>query len=86
MTDPPYQRELAAFITEDPLEFEYDQDTGLVSVRFLASFGHLDVLTKKWMRLLLTQEVSRALLDNLPKIESLLEQAKKGRTRPDFLH
>jgi hypothetical protein len=80
-----YEKDIAGFITEDPLEFGYDPDTGLVSVRFLASFGHLDVSMKRWMCLLLTPEVSRALLDNLPQLESLLEQAKKGPTKPDFL-
>ena len=80
----PYEKNIAGFLTEDPLEFGYDPDTGLVSVRFLASFGHLDVSVKKWMCLFLTPEVSRALLENLSSLESLLEQAKKGPTKPDF--
>jgi hypothetical protein len=72
-------------ITEDPLDFEFDPDTGLVLVNFLASFGHLDSTMKMRGGLLLTPEVAQALLDHLPKLESILERAKKGRTKPDFL-
>lgn len=77
-------RETAAFITEDPLSFEFDPDTGLVSVIFVSSWQvpGSETLMKRTMRLMLTPASSQALLDNLPALQSILELAKKGPTKP----
>lgn len=80
-----YKRELALFPTDDPLDFEYDPDTGTVSLMVLTSLtvpvlGIVDA--KQTVRILLMPGAIRPLLDSLPKLQSVLEQAMKGPTKP----
>jgi hypothetical protein len=74
-----------------PLEFDYDPDTGLVSLTALASFARRQTKyfevpeSQMAICLLLTPETAQSLLADLPKLEALLSQASKGPTKPDFL-
>jgi hypothetical protein len=79
------------FLVDSPLTFAYEPDTGLLSVSAVASMQRQQ--TEKIqvepfrmnLNLLLTPETSWSLLVDLPGLENLLLQAKKGRTKSDFL-
>jgi len=81
-----YEKHIAGFITDKPLELQFDPDTGLVQVIFAVEFGN-DVVgwAERKMSLFLTQKASLALLGDLPKLEAVLLKAKQGKTKPDFL-
>ncbi len=72
------------FLTEKPLEFAFDPDTGLVSVVFVAVWEHAGQAFETRMRVLLTPETARSLQADLPKLEAVLAQAAKGPTKPRF--
>lgn len=81
-----YEREIGGFLTNDPVNFEFDPDTGLVSLIFLVSFDvpALGIVGgKRKVRVFLTPEASQSLLAALPTLQSLLEQGAKGPTKPD---
>jgi len=73
------------FLIGSPMEFEFDQRTGLLSVIAVASMKHLETPVNLRLRLSLTPETLQSLLSDLPKLEALLVQASKGPTKPDFL-
>jgi len=77
------QREIP-FLIHSRLEFDYDPDTGLVSVIALAGVERQGVPGNMRLRLSLLPETSQSLLADLPKLEALLVRAKKGPTKPDF--
>jgi hypothetical protein len=79
---------LDKIITDKPLEFSFDQDTGLVTLVVHAGFGPPDSPTPSMhipIRIMLTTESSRALLVDLPKLAEILDKAKQGITKPRFL-
>ena len=72
-------RELASFITDKPLEFEFDPDTGVLSLIFLPRLESRGCqVLERSMRLMLTPEASLSLLTDLPQLEGILAQATKG--------
>jgi hypothetical protein len=70
------------FITDSPLSFSYDPDTGLLSVLVTAGIERLGVHSTIEVAILLTPKVSRALLSDLPKLETLLRRASEGPAKP----
>jgi hypothetical protein len=76
------------FMVNTPLAFEYDQDTGLLSVVAVASMQRqttekADIPTFEMNLILyLTPETARRLLSDLPKLEMLLRQASEGPPTP----
>jgi hypothetical protein len=81
------------FITDQPLGFEFDPDTGLVSLVIHASFSGLagpahqvDGRTLYMpVRVMMTPESAQQLLADLPKVEAILVKSKQGITKPNFL-
>jgi len=72
-------------LTDQPLEFEFDPDTGIIWMTVVAGYEVSGQPGQpQQMRILvgLTLETSRSLLAALPKLQSLLEQATKGPTKP----
>jgi hypothetical protein len=72
------------FLTDQPLQFEFDPDTGILWVTAVAG---VELLATKQqfqlpVQLGLTVETSRSLLAALPRLQSLLERALKGPTKP----
>jgi hypothetical protein len=79
---------LDKIITDKPLEFSFDPDTGLITLVAHAGFGPPDSPTPRIyipIQILLTMESSRALLNDLPKLAETLDKAKQGITKPRFL-
>lgn len=74
-----------AYIIHPRIEFECDPDTGIVSVMVVAGVPHNQIPGQFWLKLMLTQETSRLLLAELPKLEAVLQQASKGPTKPGFV-
>ena len=84
VSDPPRNR-VYPLLTDRPLTFEFDPDTGIVWMTIEAGFGGPEPdspTVYKTMRIGLTLETSRSLLAALPNLQSLLEQASKGPTKP----
>lgn len=79
---------LFPLIIDSHLTFEYDPDTGLLSVVATGAMSRqttekIDVPAFSMsVNLLLTPETSRQLLADLPVLERLLEQASKGPAKP----
>jgi len=72
-------------LTDRSLEFEFDPDTGIVWMTVYAGYGRPDPAEPTYylpVRVGLTLATSQALLAALPKLQSLLEQAMKGPTKP----
>ncbi len=79
---------LDKIITDRPLEFSFDPDTGLVTLVVHAGFGRPDTpKTSVYIpiQIMLTTESSHALLNDLPKLAEILDKAKEGITKPRFL-
>lgn len=70
------------FLTDSPLTFEYDPDTGLLSLGIAAGIQRLGVQSTVHLELLLTPKASQSLLSDLPKLEILLQQASEGPAKP----
>ncbi len=70
------------FLTDSPLTFGYDPDTGLLSVEIVAGIQRLGVQTNVHVELLLTPKASQSLLADLPKLEILLRKASEGPPKP----
>ncbi|HXY23364.1 MAG TPA: hypothetical protein VEI73_01850 [Candidatus Acidoferrum sp.] len=70
------------FLTDLPLTFDYDPDTGLLSVLVQAGIQRLGVQATVNVELLLTPKASQSLLSDLPKLETLLRRASEGPTKP----
>jgi hypothetical protein len=72
------------FLAVAPLRFSYDPDTGLLSANIRS--GLVSPLTQEQYELeallLLSPDISKRLLDDLPQLARLLEQAAKGPTKP----
>ena len=79
---------LQTIITDRPLEFEFDPDTGIVTLVAHAGFcspGSSKSSMYIPIRIMLTKESSHALLNDLPKLEEILDKAKQDITKPRFL-
>lgn len=85
---------LDQFLTDQPIKFEFDPDTGLVSLDIRAGYSGLagpanqtDQGATLYMpvRVMLTPESALALLNDLPTVAAILARSKEGITRPDFL-
>lgn len=82
------------FITDQPFEFEFDPDTGLVSLVIHASFSGMAGPANQTggttlympVRIMLTPESAQRLLADLPKLAETLARSKEGITKPDFLN
>jgi hypothetical protein len=71
------------FLTDKPLEFEYDPDTGVLTLFLRMDMQFLNrALEEKRVGIMLTTAASQALLADLPKLEALLKEAAKGPTKP----
>jgi hypothetical protein len=70
------------FLTDKPLEFEYDPDTGVLTLFLLIELRPLET---RRVGMMLTPKASQALLADLPRLESLLVRASKGPTKPNFV-
>jgi hypothetical protein len=79
---------LPTMLTDKPIKFSYDPDTGLVLMLVAGEMEYFHPIlqqkqTKEWNQVIgLTPEASRVLLAVLPELQSLLEQAVKGPTKP----
>ena len=79
------------YLVDEPVLFEYDQDTGLLwatieaLVYFPQTYAGEGPQIPKTLRLALTPKTSQWLLGQLPILQSLLLQASKGPTKPNFL-
>ena len=84
----PEQRFLPNILTDKPLEFSFDPDTGIVLMTIVGGGEYLDPLSKQTreMQLIyrvgLTPETSRSLLAALPNLQSILERAIEGPSKP----
>jgi hypothetical protein len=79
---------LDKIITDKPLEFSFDQDTGLVTLVVHAGFGPPDNSKPSIyipIQIMLTPESAQTLLTDLPKLAETLDKAKQGITMPRFL-
>lgn len=78
---------LNVFLTDKPIEFSFDPETGLVALVFECGFGQPGNPVTSYMpvTILLTPVSAQALQNDLPKLEAILERAKEGITKPDFL-
>jgi hypothetical protein len=82
---------VTALIVNSPLAFEYDPNTGLLSVVANGEMPPQKTQNLEWPAfpmsaiLLLTPKIAQQLLADLPKLERLLERASKGPDKPDFL-
>lgn len=79
---------LDQILTDKPLEFSFDPDTGLVTVVAHAGFCSPDSPKPTIympIRIMLTPESALALLTDLPKLEAVLGRAKEGITKPHFV-
>jgi hypothetical protein len=80
----PEQRSGPNIITDKPLEFSFDPDTGIVLMTIVGGGEIYDPLAKQKrelqmiFRVALTQETSRSLLAALPNLQSILERAIEG--------
>ena len=74
------------FLTDKPLEFEYDPDTGLLTLflRVEMQFPNRQPELHR-VGMMLTPAASQALLADLPKLEAILERAVKGPTKPNVV-
>lgn len=70
-------------IIDAPIEFDLDQETGLLSVLALASYEGQGQKSQMTHQLLLTPATGKALLAALPQLQKLLEMQAEGPTRPD---
>lgn len=70
------------FLTDSPLTFGYDPDTGLLSVEIAAGIQRLGVPATVHVELLLTPKASQSLLSDLPTLETLLRKASEGPAKP----
>ncbi|MBP6018775.1 MAG: hypothetical protein KA735_04735 [Burkholderiaceae bacterium] len=68
-----------------PLEFEFDEKTGLLSVKALASYKSRVHSIQMTQQLLLTPATGKALLEALPQLRKLLERQGEGPTKPSAL-
>jgi hypothetical protein len=71
---------LIPYIIEKPLEFDFDPDTGLLSLVGVGSTS--GPVRELGACLMLTPKVSQALLADLPRLEAVLLQASRGPTKP----
>lgn len=78
--------DLPPFDVHRPLLFEFDPDTGLVTLVLISKMRtlHSEAFDAN-MRVLLKPEVARALLAYLPELQEILEQATKWNTTPSSL-
>ena len=70
------------FLTDSPLTFGYDPDTGLLSVEIAAGIQRLGVQSTVYVEIVLTPKASQSLLADLPKLEILLRKASEGPAKP----
>ncbi len=79
---------LSNIITDKPLDLAFDPDTGLLLMVVRGDAEYFHPILKETHKLEivqvvgLTTESSQSLLAALPKLQSLLEQAVKGPTKP----
>jgi hypothetical protein len=79
------------YLVDSFAQIEYDRDTGLLwatiepLVFFPGTYSGDGSQKRQTLRLALTPKMSQELLDQLPILQSLLRQASKGPTKPDFL-
>jgi hypothetical protein len=79
------------YLTDSPLQFEFDRDTGLLSVKVLASFAYRNPISQETepvdqaVVILMTPGTSQLLLAQLPELRTVLQQASEGPSKPDFL-
>jgi len=70
------------FLTDSPLNFDYDPNTGLLSLEIAAGIQRLGVQTTVHVEILLTPKASQSLLSDLSKLETLLRKASEGPSKP----
>lgn len=57
-----------------PLEFDLDEQTGLLSIKALANYKSREHSIQMTQQLLLSQATGKALLAALPQLQALLEK------------
>lgn len=76
------------YLTDRPIRFEIDRDTGLATLVVQAGFGPPGFGKASIympIRIVLAEESARALLADLHELEETLLKAKRGTAKPDFL-
>lgn len=82
---------LPSMIASKAIRFSLDPDTGLVHLTVGGEIEFYNPIlqqkqTREWEQVIgLPMEISRALLSALPALQSLLEKALKGPTKPSSL-
>jgi len=84
------EKYLDKFITDQPVQFELDPDTGLASLVIQASFSQMagpanqagGATIHMPVSVMLTPESAQALLADLPKLEAFLKRASEAPPKP----
>lgn len=73
---------IVSHIIDAPLEFDLDSQTGLVSIKALASYKSGEHAIQMFQKLLLTPATGNALLAALPQLQALLEKQASNPAKP----